>query len=61
MRPLIAVVIIAILGALLLSGCKEEEVVQPPPPPPPDPGWPMMSLQDAAIQYQLEEAHYHIR
>lgn len=50
-----------LLPVLLLVGCKQEEAAAPTPTPPPDPGWPQMSAQDAAVQFDLEEAHYHMR
>jgi DNA-directed RNA polymerase subunit RPC12/RpoP len=53
--------IVFLLPVLVLVGCKQEEVAAPPPPPPPDPGWPTISTQDAAVQFDLEEAHYHMR
>ncbi|MCE5215519.1 hypothetical protein LLH03_00690 [bacterium] len=59
--PVIALAIALLIPMLLLVGCKEEEVAQTPPPPPPDPGWPTASAQDAAVQFDLEEAHFHMR
>ena len=61
MRHAIAIAIIAVAVSMLFVGCAKEEEAPPPPAPPPDPGWPKLSLQDAAVEYDLEEGHYHIR
>ena len=58
---IIIAVMIAAVPLIVLSGCKEPEEPPKTEAPPPDPGWPTLSLQDAAIEYDLEEAHYHIR
>ena len=60
----VAVLIAGLATSLLLIGCGGEEVETTPTPTsaaPKDPGWPTVSVQDAAIEFDLEEAHYHIR
>lgn len=59
-RLIIAAFMLAV-PVLLVSCAKEEPPPEEAAAPPPDPGWPEYSVQTAAIEYQLEEAHYHMR
>ncbi|MBP8950756.1 MAG: hypothetical protein KBI47_00080 [Armatimonadetes bacterium] len=58
-RLIIAAILLTI--PVLLIGCKEEPEPEAAAPPPPDPGWPSYSPMAAAIEFELQEAHYHIR
>ena len=61
MRSLLFIAAVVLLAPLFLSGCKEPETVVEVKPVEKDPGWPTIATQDAAVQFDLEETHYHIR